>query len=162
MRCSRSPPYSASVSRSTSSRYRGTERGVVAPDVRRDELAGEVDLDRDRFTSKPERLRIECVVVLGLPALFVESLLEVPAAVEEPHADQGHAEVGRGLEVVAGEDAQAAGVDRQPRLEAELHAEVGDQDIAVVAVRLRPPRGAVGRRARRHRTPEKLAEGSVG
>ena len=62
-----------------------------------------------------------------LVALGVDGLGEVALAVEQPDADERQAHVARGLAVVAGEDAQAARVDRKALVEAELGAEVGDQ-----------------------------------
>ena len=61
-----------------------------------------------------------------LPAVAVEALAEVPGLVEQAHSHDRHADVGRRLEVVAGEDAEAAGVLRQGRRDTELRAEVGD------------------------------------
>src|SRR5690606_39222541 len=65
-------------------------------------------------------------VGLVLPARAGEGLLEVARTVEEADADDRHPEVRGGLEVVAGEDAQAAGVLGQHRGDAELGGEVGD------------------------------------
>ena len=56
----------------------------------------------------------------------VDDLPEVPDLVEEPYAHHRHAEVARSLEIVAGQDAEAAGVERQALAETELHAEVRD------------------------------------
>ncbi len=69
---------------------------------------------------------VEDRVGLLLPAVAVEALLEVAGLVEEADADDRDAEVGGGLEVVAGEDAETAGVLRQHLGDAELGAEVGD------------------------------------
>ena len=66
-------------------------------------------------------------VVLLLPAVGATATAEVAGAVEQPDADDRHAEVGRRLEVVAGEDAEAAGVLRQHLGDAELRREVGDR-----------------------------------
>ena len=100
----------------------------------------EVDLDGDGLAHEPCRLRIDGLVLLGLPPGRVETLREVAAAVEQADADERDAELGGGLEVVAGEDAEAAGVDRQRLLDAELHAEVGDeQPCGVIAVSPLPP-----------------------
>ncbi len=70
---------------------------------------------------------VEDRVGLLLPALARERLLEVAVAVEQADADDRHAEVAGGLEVVAGEDAEPAGVLRQHRGDAELGREVGDR-----------------------------------
>ncbi len=69
-------------------------------------------------------------VVLGiaflLPAVDVEVLAEVAFAIHQADADQRQAEVAGALEVVAGEHAEAAGVDRHAFVHAELGREVGD------------------------------------
>ena len=64
--------------------------------------------------------------MLLLPAVAGEGLAEVAVPVEQPDADQRYAEVAGGLEMVAGEDAEAAGVLRQGGGDAELGREVGD------------------------------------
>ena len=98
-----------------------------------------------------EFVRIEDRVLLLLPAVPREGLAEVAVPVEEPDADEGDAEVAGRLEVVAGEDAEAAGVLRQRRGDPELGREVADgggQVPAAVppgarAVALLVPAGAV-------------------
>ena len=120
----------------------GPDADVVAPDRGGHRLAGQVDLDGDGLAVQAERLRVDRRVGLGLAALSAQPLGEVAAAIEEAHADERQPQLGRGLQVVAGEDAQAARVDRQADVDAELHAEVRDQQV-VALVRLRPPgRGA--------------------
>ena len=111
---------------------------VVAPHVGRHRLAGQLHLDRDRFALQSERLGIDRRIGLGLPAVGGEPLGEVPAAIEEPDPDEGQSELRGGLQMVAGEDAEAARVDRQVHVDAELHAEVGDEDV-VPGVRACPP-----------------------
>src|SRR5262249_35217046 len=59
-------------------------------------------------------------------AIVTDALAGVSACPTQPHADHGQAEVVGGLDEVAGEDAEAPGVDREVLGEAELHAEVGD------------------------------------
>ena len=54
----------------------------------------------------------------------VEALEEVALGVEQPDGDQRHAQVRRALQVVAGEHAEAARVDRQRLVQAELGREV--------------------------------------
>ena len=81
---------------------------------------------------------------LLLPALAGQRLLEVAVPVEQTDADHRHAEVAGGLEVVAGEDAETAGVLRQHRGDAVLRREVGDRraDASVP-----PGAGTSGRRS---------------
>ena len=53
-------------------------------------------------------MRVEPREALLLLAVGVEPLAEVALGVEQADRDERHAEVGRRLEVVAGEDAEAA------------------------------------------------------
>ncbi len=62
-----------------------------------------------------------------LPALAIEALPEVALVVVEPDADERDAEIRCALDVIAGQDAEAARVDRQRLVEAELGGEVGDR-----------------------------------
>ncbi len=55
----------------------------------------------------------------------VEGLTEVALLPEYPHTNQGDAQVAGRLQVVAGQDAEAAAVDGERLGEAELHAEIG-------------------------------------
>ena len=64
-----------------------------------------------------------------LPALAVEHLAKVALLVEQADAHDGHAEVAGRLEVVAGQDAQAARVDGQAFVKTELGTEIGDQVV---------------------------------
>ncbi len=112
---------------------------VVAPHRCLYGVAGQLDLDGDGLALQAERLGVDRRVRLGLAPFVAQALGEVPAAVQEPHPDERQAELCCSLQVVAREDAEAARVDRQAHVDAELHAEVRDED-AVVVVRLRPPR----------------------
>jgi hypothetical protein len=65
------------------------------------------------------------LVEVLLPAVLVDELVDVALVVEEAHAHHGRAQVAHALQVVAREHAQAAGVDGQRLVEAELGREVG-------------------------------------
>ena len=91
-----------------------------------------------------QAVRVEDRVGLLLPGVAGERLLEVAGLVQQADADQRHAEVGGGLEVVAGEDAEAAGVLRQDLGDAEFGGEVGDARPG----RRRPGPGTSGVRSR--------------
>ena len=137
IRCSRSPEYSASVTQvdvEQVERHGGRRPcpDVVAPHVRGHRLAREVDLDGHRLALQAECLRVDRRVGLGLAALVAQPLGEVPTAVEQSDPDQGQPELGRGFQVVAREDAEATRVDRQAHVDAELHAEVGDEHVVVL------------------------------
>ena len=104
------------------------------PDARGERLlVGQADHDlRDRAVLLAQQRQRQAVGVedrvgLLLPAVAGQGLAEVAVAVEQPDADDRHAEVARGLEVVAGQDAETAGVLRQHRGDAELRGEVADR-----------------------------------
>ena len=67
---------------------------------------------------------VEHRVVLLLPAVAGEGLPEVPVAVQQPDADEGHAEIAGRLQMVAREDAETSGVLRQGGRDAELGGEI--------------------------------------
>ena len=128
---------------------------VLPPDGCLDRLVGELDRHRHGLAHEADRVRVDALVVLGLPALGVDLLPEVAAAVEQTDSDERDAELGCGLQVVAGEDPEAARVDRQPLVQPELHAEVRDEEI-VLALRALPPADGVCGRVR-HRSGNYLA-----
>ncbi len=76
--------------------------------VRQPEIGRFVDVEADRL------------LVVG------DALGEVPVRVEEPDRHQWQTEIAGGLEVIAGEDAEAAGVLGECLGHAELGGEVGD------------------------------------
>ena len=89
--------------------------------------------DRELFTVGAQHpidgqtLRVVGRIVLLLPAVRGQRLPEVAEPVQQADADDRHPEIGRGLEVIAGQDAEAARVVRQRLGDAELHGEVGDR-----------------------------------
>jgi hypothetical protein len=109
--------------------------------------AGQVDRHRQhaagRGLHRQHRQAREVVVGVGvlLEAVGVDRLAEVAGPVEQPHADQRHAEVARGLAVVARQHAEAARVDAERLVDPELHREVGDRAGQRLAL-LRVPAGA--------------------
>ena len=111
----------------------------------------ELDLRRHGHELERQPARVGQWVVLGLPVLLVEPLAEVAATVEESDADEREAELRRRLEVVAGEDAEPAGVDGETLVEPELRGEVRHQEVRGAAAAA-PPRllAAVAREASLH------------
>ncbi len=105
-------------------------------------LVGELDDRRHRHERQRQPARVVTRIALELPVARVEPLAEVAAAVEEADADERHAELGGRLQVVAGEDAEAAGVDRQALVETELGREVRSEEVAGQLLLL-PPRRAL-------------------
>ena len=59
-----------------------------------------------------------------LPAVAIQMLPEIALAVKQADADQRNVEVGGALDVIAGEHAQAAGIDRHRFVQAELGGEI--------------------------------------
>ena len=80
--------------------------------------------------------RGQVVVGVGvlLVAVGVDRLVEVAVAIEQPDADERQGHVGRRLRVVAGEHAEAAGVDPERLVDPVLGAEVGDGSVEDAAV----------------------------
>ncbi|CAB5025836.1 unannotated protein [freshwater metagenome] len=99
---------------------------------------GSVGLAKQRHRAA---IRIADRVVLKLPAITGEGLAEIAGPVEQADADDPDAEVARGLQVVAREDPEAAGVLRQGSGDAELGREVGDTSRGVRAQGLVPAIG---------------------
>ena len=112
-------------------------RGQADGDVHRRPVGVAQELER-------QAVRVIAGVALGLPAVGGQRLGEVPVPVQQPDPDQRHAEVAGGLQVVPGQDAQAAGVLRQRGGDAVLGREVGDRRGA----RLGQPGARVPARAR--------------
>ena len=119
--------------RAIAERHRGDARPAVRRDRRLDRRVGPAD----------------ALVALLLPAVVGHALAEVALRIHEADADERHAEVGGFLAVIAGQHAEAAGVDRQRLVQRELGGEV--RDAAAVEHRLRArattdaPRCAPGR-----------------
>ena len=78
-------------------------------------------------------------IALFLPAVGRDALVEVALRIHEADADERQAQVARFLAVIAGQHAEAAGVDRQRLVQRELGREVGDAARRAGAVALRPP-----------------------
>ena len=63
-------------------------------------------------------------VLFLLPAVAVEPLPEVSLTVKQPDADQRNVQIGGALDVIAGQNAQAAGINREGLVQAELRREI--------------------------------------
>ncbi len=80
-------------------------------------------------------LELVARVALLLPGVGGHVLAEVAFAVQEPHADERDVQVAGGLQMVARQDAQAAGIDGQAHGDAVFQAEVGDAGRGLVSDR---------------------------
>src|ERR1019366_6862694 len=100
------------------------------PDFGADDAATGFNLHADGFAVGAdgglhgELIDVGMEVLFVLPALAVEALGEVALAIEQAHADQGNAEVGRAFDMVTGQHAEAARVDGQRFMQAEFSGEI--------------------------------------
>ena len=150
----RGPSFSGSSVSSSSSGTRPTStRQICARDL--DVAARDLDRQRRAVVAGDERggqaLGVGEDPVLLLPARVVDALAEVAAAVHEADADHRQRAVGRLLEDVAGERAEAAGVDRQRLVDGVLGAEEGDGVVGVDRAAAARARGRRGPRLERRR-----------
>ncbi len=106
-------------------------------EAHRDLRGGSVRLAQERHRAA---VRIRHRIVLLLPGITGERLAEVAGAVEQAEGDDRHAEVAGGLQVIARQDPESAGVLRQGRGDAVLRREVRDADGGIRSEGLEPPR----------------------
>ncbi len=99
----------------------GVDGSVRTADGHPDFVAGLVPHALDRQAEE-----IGLGIGFLLPPLVVEELAEISLPVHKPDAYQRQARVGGGLQVVPGQDAEAAGEQRQALVQAEFHGEIGN------------------------------------
>ena len=115
------------------------------PDLHPDGTPRKVECDAERLALRvAHRLEghvVEIVVgiALLLPAVGIERLPEVALLVEQAHRDKRQTQVAGRFEMVAGEHAEAARVDRQTLREPELHTEIGDTYVGLVRMGAQEP-----------------------
>ena len=83
-------------------------------------FTGEFERDLLAGVGQCKAMGVEAWEAFFLISVGVEPLAEVALGVEQPNGHERETEVGGGLQVVAGEDAEAAGILRQGFGEAEL------------------------------------------
>ena len=104
-----------------------------APHVEVHGAPGHLDLHHHLRAVRPGHPLDRQVVVVGvavggvLVALAIDRLREVALPVQQTDRDERQPRIARGLAMVAGKDAQSAGIDREAFVEAVLGAEVGDR-----------------------------------
>ena len=110
------------------------------PDLAGDAAVGEVDGDMHRLivfaAHQGERHVVEVVVgiALLLPAVRREHLAEISSGIEQSDSTERNAEVAGCLQVVSGQDAEAAGVVGEGFVDAEFRAEIGDAGVFLVGI----------------------------
>ena len=98
-----------------------------------------------------------------LRAILVEHLAKITLLVEQPHADDRHAQIAGGLELVAGHVAQPARVDGQGLAQHEFHTEIGNTAQLRLRIGLLEPRRCLcGIAPGLHQVVQVLAESGVG
>ena len=70
---------------------------------------------------------VDVDVLLGLPPVAVQPLTEIALVVVQADGHERNAEIRRALEVIARQNAESAGVNRQRLVQAELRGEVRDR-----------------------------------
>ena len=114
----------------------------VAPEGRHGGEIRHASGPRDRRDGRERE--VEAFVGILLAPLEVDGLVEVPVAIEDADANQGHAQVRSRLAVVARQHPQAARVDRYGVVHAELGAEVRDRLRAMLGPGGREPGAGTG------------------
>ena len=109
------------------------------PHVEPGDVVAHVDRHLHARRSQRQAVRVEPREALLLVAVGVETLAEVALGVQQADGNERQPEIGGRLEVVAGENAEAAGVLRQRLGQAELRREVGDEFERAVLPALEPP-----------------------
>ena len=105
---------------------------VDAPDLDEELAGGEVDADDDfvavvvKGGAHGESVEVVERRAFLLPAIGVEVLLKITALVEKADAGEGEVGIAGAFHVIAGEEAEAAGVNLHAIEQAVLHGKVGD------------------------------------
>src|SRR5260370_38349814 len=109
----------------------GADGAATGMDLALDGLAAGSD---GRFHGQLVDIHLQ--VFFLLPAAAVEPLPEVALAIKQADADERNAQVRGALDMIAGENSQAAGVDGNRFMQSELSGEIGHragaQDAGVV------------------------------
>ena len=102
----------------------------LAPDFGGNSAVCHGDIDDDAGVGDREFGEIQLRIDDASGAIGGEFLGVKSAAIEQADADEGNAEIGGGFDVIAGKDAQAAGILREGFVDGEFGAEIGDLELA--------------------------------
>ena len=117
------------------------------PGAQPDRVAGQVELQPQPLAVRgPQRRdrQLSGIVVREerlLRAVLANHLAEIALLVQQPHADDRHAQIAGRLELIAGHVAEPARVDRQGLAQHEFHAEIRDAAERRLRMGLLKPRG---------------------
>ena len=97
-----------------------------------------------KICSKRGEDGLELLLVVLLPPIQRQLLVEVALQVKKAHPNQRYSQVGGCLAVVSGQDTKAARINGYRSMDAELGAEVGHRPGRMITVVLRKPGAARG------------------
>ncbi len=86
-----------------------------------------------------EGIKINRNVIRMLPAVFADALGEIAIGIDKANTHQGNPQVAGFLQMVAGENSQAAGINHQGFMQAKLKGEIGHQVIVQFRIGLGEP-----------------------
>ncbi|OPZ97884.1 MAG: hypothetical protein BWY71_01450 [Planctomycetes bacterium ADurb.Bin412] len=101
------------------------------PDLHHHIPVSDIDMKTDRPSVFPQHqpdghiVKVIFRIRFLLPAVRVQILLKIPLPVEQSDADQRQAQIAGTFEVITGENAQTAGINRQAFVQSELRTEIG-------------------------------------
>ena len=75
-----------------------------------------------RFHGKLVDIGLE--IFFALPAVAIEALAEISLAIEQADADEGDAEIGGALDVIAGQNSESTGIYRERLMHAKFGGEI--------------------------------------
>ena len=120
-----------------------------APDTRANRTRARVDLHLNRLAVRADRrfhrklIHVILDVLFLLPTFGVEALAEISLAVEQADSDERNIEVGCALDVIAGQNSEAAGINWNRFVQAELRRKIRDRPRPQNARVARAPRVAI-------------------
>src|SRR5439155_7154194 len=105
---------------------------VCLPDARLHGSTAHIDFNKQRnaFASPHQFQRefadVAFAISFLLPALRIDALLEIAIAIKQTDSNQRQIQIARRLQMVARQNAQAAGIKWQRAMDAELRTKIGD------------------------------------
>jgi hypothetical protein len=117
-------------STSESSRNRSTAANFHAPHFGVDRTMARIDLHYHRPAVGADGrfhgqlIDIGLEILLALPAVAIQALAEISLAIKQADANERDAEIGGALDVIAGQNSEAAGIDGQRFVHAKFGGEI--------------------------------------
>src|SRR6185503_3982516 len=105
---------------------------ICTPDSRRDGAATHYHLNQQRLALfivdalQRQLVNVIFAIFLFLQIVAAQALTEISEAIKQTESNQRHIQIARGLQMIAGENAKSARVERQRIVHAKLSAEIRD------------------------------------